>query len=170
LDIIKILKGIAFFLVLFIVGELIYFSYVRGWHQAGILEETIANTNENELMFARRLWNWVDLLIIPFTLGLIAVFLYRAEVQRQEKLARRTAKMKLNIADERNQDLALTHYFDRMNELILDRNLKNAPDDSDVTMLAKTLTHVLLLRVDKRRKAIVIKYLYKTGLINLMKR
>jgi hypothetical protein len=158
-----------YFLILVIVGELIYFSYSYGWYETGFLEEVVIKTDHYEFHPAKRLWDWIELLIIPIVLSLIAYFLYRSEKKRQELSALRRYKIQLNIAEERSQDRAMTQYFEKMTELILERNLKNAGEDSDVSVIARTMTHILLIRLNKKRKAMVIKYLYKAGLLNLVK-
>ena len=167
---VKSLKILAFFLILFIVGELIYFSYVKSWQETSFTEEVVIRSDQYETLPPKRLWDWMDLLVIPVALGLIAYFLYRSEKRRQELMALKKLRMEMSMADERSQELALTKYFEKMTELILERDLKNADEDSDVNIVAKTLTHVLLIRLNKRRKAMVVKYLYKTGLLTLMKR
>jgi ABC-type nickel/cobalt efflux system permease component RcnA len=79
-------------------------------------------------------WDWLELLIIPIVLGAGALWFNRQErraqndleTRRQESeqaLAREERKNNREIAEDRARDDALRSYFDRMSELLLDKNL-----------------------------------------------
>ncbi len=103
------------------------------------------------------LWDVIDLAVIPFTLALGAWWLNRGE---------RSAER--DLAAERSREEALQEYLDRMSELLLQHNLKDQRVDGAVRQartVARARTLTTLRRLDGRRKAIVIQFLFESDLI-----
>jgi uncharacterized protein YjbI with pentapeptide repeats len=124
-------------------------------------------------------WDWLELLIIPIVLGASVLWFNsqarRAqndiETRRQESaqmLAQQERGNDRHIAEDRARDDALQSYFDRMSELILDKNLGES-DKGTVEQLvasARTLAVIRSLEGDQRgRKIHVIKFLIESNLI-----
>ena len=104
---------------------------------------------------AKTLWDWMQLLIIPAVLALAAVWFNRRE-QRGER--------------ERNEDnqreMALQSYLDRMSELLLKENLRQAEKGSEVRILARSRTLAMLRRLDDGRNRRLVRFLQEAGLID----
>ena len=85
------------------------------------------------------LWDWLDLLIVPVT------------------IAAATTAGAAWFTRQREQDVALQTYLDKMSELLVDKELHEKADDTRVTARARTLT--VLRQLDGRRKRNVLLFL-----------
>ena len=122
---------------------------------------------------AKNLWDWLQLLIIPIILALGAAILGRAQ-QNRELRARNFDRQQAEIAREnewaleqdRQEQLILEKYYDRMAALLLDKELA-ASDESDTILrsLARALTLSTLSVVNPHRRALVLRFLYDATLI-----
>ncbi len=71
-----------------------------------------------------------------------------------------------NTNRDREEETALQTYFDRMQELLLDRGLKESEPGAHVRSVARTRTLAVLRSIqDSRRKGSVVEFLYESGLI-----
>jgi len=98
----------------------------------------------------KTLWDWLDLLIIPFALGLTAYLFRKSETKLQREQA----------LDDENET-ALLNYFDYIEELLSLENI----DALDI-IIANARSQTLLRRLEPERKSIVIKFLHAVGLIS----
>jgi serine phosphatase RsbU (regulator of sigma subunit) len=113
----------------------------------------------------KKLWDWLQLLsalAIPVVLT-VAGFWFA--VQQQEREAKRAA-LERELEDQRTQDAALQIYFDQMTQLMLERNLRNSEEGSEVRTLARARTLTVLRRLDSDRKRSLLLFLYEAKLIN----
>jgi Pentapeptide repeats (8 copies) len=115
----------------------------------------------------KTLWDWLQLLIIPLGLAVVALLFNLATTQKDENIA----------LDKQREDL-LQIYLDRMSELLLKEHLgeltpegkpnpkyKKLVYQQEVRNLARTRTKVALIRLDSHRKGIVLKFLYESHFI-----
>jgi len=120
-------------------------GYLFGWKWTGLPEQT--------------LWDWLQLLIIPAVLAGVGLWFNRQ--QREQEL---------QTADRRAQDEALQAYLDQMSAMLvrpskdLPSLYKARPGDS-LSSVARARTLTVLPRLDGRRKARVVQFLYESGLI-----
>lgn len=122
--------------------------------------------DDNEFFIpAKTLWDWLELLIIPIALVLGGYFLNRSEKRLEIKLAEEKAKTDRKIAEVRNQEIILGEYFDRMSDLLIEKQIHGSESDSVVRDVARTRTLSVLRRIYPDRKAIVLKFLYESELI-----
>lgn len=100
----------------------------------------------------KELWDWLQLLGVPFVVALIGWQLQERERQHTEE----------NIREER-----LQKFFERMSHLILENELNadNSTLDSSIRVLAISLTLDALRNTDIERKRQIILFLYRSGLI-----
>jgi uncharacterized protein YjbI with pentapeptide repeats len=110
-------------------------------------------------------WDWLDLLLVPLILGIVAVGLTAwfnwQQGERQNDIENRRAQAEWELAEQRAQDEALQTYLDQMSTLLLEQNLS---DDKVRTLLrARTLT--VLERLDPSRKAQVMRFLLEADLV-----
>jgi hypothetical protein len=118
---------------------------------------------------ARTLWDWMDLLVIPTALSILAWFFDRSAKSLEEKTAKQRADSNEAIARNNQRQVLLESYFDRMTELLLEKNLRselNKPD-SEVKCVARTRTLDVLRRLDGERKGNVVQFLYEAKLITM---
>jgi hypothetical protein len=107
---------------------------------------------------AKKLWDWLDLLIVPVVLA-IGGYLFT----RSESKATQAAE------EKRAQDEALQAYLDKMSDMLIpNEDLLSShearPGDS-LSSMARARTLTLLTRLDGNRKASAVQFLYEAGLI-----
>lgn len=100
----------------------------------------------------------------------------RQQERRQAKLDREMAERDKNfeelILHDRTQETLLEAYLDRMSELMLEKGLMKSKESSEIRYIARIRTLIVLrrlndlLRLDRKRKAIVINFLYESHLID----
>ena len=156
--------------LLYGLSQLILAGYSASW--TGFGERTLSN---GDIVGEKTLWDWMDLLIIPFVLAIGAFFLNRSEraVERQiaeerrkedRKLADERAELERGIAKDRQQEAALQAYIGRMSELLLEKKLRTTKQ-KEVREVARTLTISVIRGLDNSRKNIVLQFLYEANLI-----
>ena len=123
--------------VIVILTPLIWAGYQAGW--TGFSDQT--------------LWNWMQLLIIPAVLGVGALLFQMAErrAERENRL-------------ERQRQETLRTYFDRMSDLLIKENLRNAKEDSEARIVARARTVSALRSLDGQRIAQLIQFLTESNL------
>ena len=92
------------------------------------------------------LLNWLNLLLIPLFLVIAGVWLTQAWRRTQFELAR--------LRDERAMAEA---YYDRLTNLLLERNLRQASPDDEVARAARAHTLALLRELDGKGRGQIIR-------------
>jgi hypothetical protein len=123
----------------------------------------------------KTVWDWMALLIVPLALvviGLVFTMLQDARqqeienqrAQQAQKIENERAEAEQELADQRAQDEALQAYLDQMSGLLLERDLRVADKDSEVSSLARARTVTVLQRLDANRNQTVIRFLKEARL------
>jgi uncharacterized protein YjbI with pentapeptide repeats len=115
-------------------------GYVFGWKWAGVSD--------------RNLWDWIELLIVPLGLALVALLFnsWRSTREQEQEV-------------EHQREQALRDYLDAMTELMLEHDLsKSGPEDA-VRTVARTRTLALLRRLDGERRGLVLRFLHDSNLV-----
>jgi uncharacterized protein YjbI with pentapeptide repeats len=127
----------------------------------------------------KKLWDWLELLsslAIPVVLAVAGFWFTAQQEQRQQRIedqrAQQAQKIENQRADsarqleeQRAQDAALQAYLDQMNTLLLEHDLRNSEEDSEVRTLARARTLTVLGRLDSGRKTQVMRFLLEADLI-----
>jgi uncharacterized protein YjbI with pentapeptide repeats len=108
----------------------------------------------DKTLFGKPVWDWLDLLVVPAALALAGYFF--TSVQNRAAQA---------DAERRAQDDTVQEYLDRMRQLMIDNDLRNERDTTDLRNLARSYTLSVFDRLDGRHKRNVIRFLYGAGLI-----
>jgi hypothetical protein len=111
---------------------------------------------------------WLSLigsLLIPV---MIAAGTWLITVQ-QGKLEDKRAKTDRVLAAQRAQDEALQAYLGQMNSLLIENDLRESKEDSELRTLARSRTLTTLSRLDSSRKTAVIDFLVVARLIQKVK-
>jgi hypothetical protein len=105
---------------------------------------------------AKTLWDWLDLLIVPFVLA-IGGYLFNRSANKATE----------DAAERRAQDETLRAYLDGMSQLLTDneRPLHRARPRDNLSAVARARTLTVLPRLDGARKGSVVRFLYESGLI-----
>src|SRR5260221_3319723 len=116
----------------------------------------------------KTLWDWLQLLIIPFVLA-IGGYLFNLTVSRNErKAAANRDKTERDIALDNQQEATLQEYINKMSELLLDvhRPLRKSNEDDEVQKIARVRTLTVHPRFNGSRKRSLLQFLYEARLIN----
>jgi hypothetical protein len=120
--------------------------------------------------------DWLQLLIVPVALVVIG-FLFTLQqdarqqaiedqrAQQAQKIENQRAEAERELAEQRAQDEALQAYFDQMSGLLLERDLRESEEDSEVRTLARARTLTVLERVGPSRKTAVMQFLVEAELV-----
>ena len=115
---------------------------------------------------ARRLWDWLELLIVPFVLALGVWWLDRRQKKTEREFEQARLEKDREIAREKRQDATLEAYFDRMTVLLLEEGLGDPDASEKVKKIARTRTRVVLRRLDGKRNGHIIRFLLEAGLLS----
>src|SRR5215212_7868863 len=124
-------------------------------------------------------WDWLHLLsalAIPVVLAAAGLWFTAQQDQRQQEIEGQRAKQAQKIEDQRAeaerelavqraQDEALQAYLDQMGNLLLEKDLRESKEDSEVRTLARARTLTVLGRLDPSRKSAVIAFLVEAELM-----
>ena len=124
----------------------------------------------------KTVWDWLQLLIVPIMLSLITVaFTWQQNARQQriedqrtrqaQEIEDRRARAERDLQEQRAQQATLQAYLDQMGTLLLDRDLRNAGEDSDVRRLARARTLVVLDALASDRQDRGFRFLEETELI-----
>jgi uncharacterized protein YjbI with pentapeptide repeats len=118
------------------------------------------------------LWDWLGLLIIPLILGIGAAWIGRAQQNREmrahafeQKQAEANRKNEWAIAMDRQEQLLLNQYFERITRYLLENDLRSAAQEDEIRTIARASTLGILRNINALRKGQVLQFLYETGLI-----
>ena len=171
-EIYTILISLAIIAIPSFIYMLVRKDYSCDWTGFGVCPTT-DNTRPE-----KTLWDWMDLLLVPLVLA-VGGFIYNwAEKRNDRRIADERATNDQRIADERAtndqriaerhaQDTALQTYFDQMTELLLEYNLRDIKNTTEVRDVARVRTLTALRRLDRDRRNILISFLKDSKLISL---
>jgi Pentapeptide repeats (8 copies) len=117
----------------------------------------------------KKLWDVLQLLIVPTALAIGAFYLQETAKQRDLQIAEANRQKDLQIADDRTKQETLNRYFDQISTLLFERKLRTAKEGDEVRTLARARTLSTLRELDGERKGQLIRFLYEAGLIRVEK-
>ncbi|MBN8564244.1 MAG: pentapeptide repeat-containing protein [Leptolyngbya sp. UWPOB_LEPTO1] len=106
----------------------------------------------------KKLWDVLQLLIVPTALAIGAFYLQETSKQRD-----------LELADDRAKQEMLNRYFDQISTLLFDRGLRTAKADDESRIVAQARTLTALRELDGERQGQLIKFLHKAKLLQAKK-
>jgi uncharacterized protein YjbI with pentapeptide repeats len=120
--------------------------------------------------------DWLDLLVVPLALVVISFLFTTQQDQRQQEIESQRAKQAQKIenqraeaeqklAEQRAQDEALQAYLNQMGGLLLEKDLRESEEGSEVRTLARARTLTVLGRLDPSRKRAVMQFLIEAELV-----
>jgi uncharacterized protein YjbI with pentapeptide repeats len=120
-------------------------------------------TKTEEYQPGKALWDWLQLLIIPLVLAVGALLFNLASTRTEQK-----------IASDKQREGLLQTYFDRMSDLLLEKQLHlpaSPYEIRDVTRdevrnVARVRTITILFQLDARRIGSVFTFLREAGLMS----
>jgi hypothetical protein len=135
-------------LAILLIGVLLYLGYQHPWTGLPLHIQP-----SGEIVAAKTLWDWLDLLIVPLALAIIA-FAFNASARSSER----------RIENDRQRQRILDSYIDAITDLLLNRNLSERVSN-EARLIARTRTLTAARLLDGPRKAQLLQFLYEAGLI-----
>jgi uncharacterized protein YjbI with pentapeptide repeats len=116
--------------------------------------------------WGKTLWDWLELLVVPIVLALVAVWFSAQERTEDRTAADKRTQIDREIATDRLQDATLQAYYDKMTELLLKENLRDAPAGAELISIARSRTRATLRSLDNVRKGLLVEFLHESRLID----
>jgi hypothetical protein len=127
-------------------------TYRFGWSSTGFLNKS--------------LWDWLQLLIVPLVLAVVALVFQLANSRTERQLAQQRYELDQQIALDKQREDRFQAYLDCLAELMLDKQLRSSAEDAEVRHFARVRTLTVLRRLDAERKGSVLQFLQEAELIN----
>jgi hypothetical protein len=122
--------------------------------------------------------DWLPIVIAAFIPILIAFGTWRITMgqgkledqraQQAQKIENQRAEAERELAEQRAQDEALQAYLDQMSTLLLEKDLRESEEGSEVRTLARARTLTVLRRLDPARKTEIIQFLVEAELVQIV--
>jgi uncharacterized protein YjbI with pentapeptide repeats len=151
-----VLKIIVGLVAIGLVLLLIFAGYSAEW--TGFSDFTPPNS---EFQRGKTLWDWMQLVFIPLVLFFIARYFSARETRRTEE----QRKIEREQATQYQQEEILQTYLDKMQHLLLEKDLLTSKEGTPIANFARTLTLLTLQRLASERKTIVLQFLTEAQLI-----
>ena len=132
----------------------------------GFGESVQPKPDDQEIQPRKTLWDWLQLFIVPLALAAIGLWFSAQQDAHQQQIEKKRAMSDQQIEEQRAQDAALQAYLDQMSQLMLEGDLRDSKEGSEVRTLARARTRTILARLDSRRKGSVVQFLNEASLIN----
>ena len=113
-----------------------------------------------------KLWEWLNLLILPVTLALGANLVSMQQNRRGLQESQGQHQTDLQIAEDTRQEETLDAYIDQVMQLLLEKNLRASEPGSDIREVARIHTLTSLSRLNTTRQRILLQFLDEAGLTN----
>jgi len=114
----------------------------------------------------KQAWNWLDVLVFPVVLAVTGIWYQATEADRDKRRQRVQRRREERAVDKQTEVAALESYLDQMGYLLVEKDLRNAPENSDIRALAQARTLTILLRLTPERKRHPLKLVAQMRLIN----
>ena len=111
------------------------------------------------------LGSWLELLVVPLALVVLGFLFSVQQDVRPQRIENQRAEAEQELAKQRAQDEALQAYLDQMRNLLLEKDLRDSEEGSEVRTLARARTLTLLPRLDPAHRNSVMHFLEEASLI-----
>ena len=150
---------IVLVVVVTIVGYWFDWTGFNGYNKVTIIHTiSVINagtvTKTEEYQPGKALWDWLQLLIIPFVLAVGALLFNLANTRTEQKITDKRYKNDQDIAADKQREDLLQTYLDRMSELLLNKHLRTSDSKDEVRYSARSRTLTVLSRLDANRKKV----------------
>jgi len=114
---------------------------------------------------AKTLWDWMELLIIPAALALVAIWFNKSQKETEQRIAEKARETEREIAKDRHRQTTLERYYDRMTELLLDHGLAGPEPNSEVQSIARATTITVVRGLDWQRNRQLFEFISLSRLL-----
>jgi hypothetical protein len=145
---------------------LIVLGYVYQSEWIGVGEAYRPKPTDQDIRRAKTLWDWMQLLIIPFAVAIGTFVLNRAAKRRDGNGQQARKDREALIEAQRAEETTLLEYITYIAKMLTDpdRPLRRAALGANLRLVARAQTLTVLGRLrDGRRKRSVVQFLYEVG-------
>ena len=142
--------GVLFILTLLAATLCVILGYIYRWEWIGVAD--------------KKFWDWLSILIVPFAVAFAGTIYTHVHNQSEREEAHQKEAQERDLALDNQREAALQTYFDRMSELLLDKQLET---NLQAMAIAHARTVTVLRMLDPARRASVLRFL---GDVNLASR
>jgi hypothetical protein len=163
------LLAIIIVTMVLIVPFIVIMSITRwGWAWTGMVGYTTPPILDNQVYVPGvTLWDLLELLVVPAVLALTVLwFTNNSQRIREREIGEQRAWQERTMEEYKRQDSALQAYYDKMTELLLEKNLHEAEEGAQTILIAKARTQAILRSLDSPNKGLLIQFLYEAHLID----
>jgi hypothetical protein len=151
-------------------------AYRKKWDWTGFAEGQRVQDAGAGTGGPKKLWDWMQLLVVPLALAAVGFAFNAAQSDRDYKRDERRADVDNAIADRRSatdrsiaadnrREDTLQAYLHQMSDLMLQRKLLRSRHESEQQILARTLTLTALRRLDGEQRGLLVRFIAEAGLI-----
>jgi len=115
----------------------------------------------------KTVWEWLDLLVVPVIVAIVAWWLRKSLKDTEQEIAEKNREEDRAIADDKRNQATLEAYLDRMTDLLLEEGLSESQKGDEVRSIARARTLAVLRSLDGKRTGHVVQFLHESGLIGL---
>jgi hypothetical protein len=116
----------------------------------------------------KTIWDWMQLLIIPFILVTVGYFFSNQQAQTSLLVSQQQHDADQRQALDQQRAILLQTYIDNIQDLLLNHNLLDSNSTTGVAILARARTLASLQGLDPERKGVLMKFIYEAHLIGHM--
>ena len=116
----------------------------------------------------KTIWDWMQLLIIPFILVTVGYFFSNQQAQTSLLVSQQQHDADQRQALEQQRAILLQTYIDNIQDLLLNHNLLDSNPTNGVAILARARTLTSLQGLDPERKGVLMEFIYEAHLIGYM--
>jgi uncharacterized protein YjbI with pentapeptide repeats len=131
----------------------------------GFGEFTRPKAENQEYQRPKTLWDWMGLLIVPVVLAVGGYWLNQRRESLSRKIEDERRKEERKLERDRLREEALQRYFDRMADLMLEKDLRTSKPDDLVRDIARAGTLAVLRGLDGARRGALLRFLHESELI-----
>lgn len=145
---VQIILKVLLFLTFF---GFIFLGYLVPWSWTGFIDFVSPN---GDFSRGKTLWDWLELVLIPAVLAFSIYFLNRSERHSEKEI----------IAEKVRED-ALQAYFNHVSDFLRNYKWDELENDETLKNILRARTLTVLRILDGDRKALLLRFLYQTKLI-----
>lgn len=114
----------------------------------------------------KKIWDWLELLIIPLAIALIGIYFTRTERETEREFNHSKLHTEINIAKDKSDELKFMDFQDKISNLVIDHKINDLDSLIPVvSTIARARIFTLSHTIDARFKGNLILFIYELGLI-----
>jgi uncharacterized protein YjbI with pentapeptide repeats len=148
--------------IVFIIGTHLHWNWPALWLWLGVAQKN----HHGQWVAKKTLWDFVQLLIIPIALAATGIWFNFRQRRFELEIAQKNRDADRENQQEAERETILQTFLDRIELLLLERDLRKSEEGSEVRHIARGFALSALRGLDPYRKSTLVRFMYESGLIN----